>query len=82
MSNGQDFIKRLRGLSELQRKIIVWGITILFGMSLLAWWVPRMSERLHIQQGPSISEQFKIPELQEQLQSIQTPSLPNIPYEQ
>jgi len=82
MSNGQDFIKRLQGLSEFQKKIIVWGVTILFGMSLLAWWIPRMAEQLHIQQGPSISEQFQIQELQEQLQDIPVPSLPDIPYEQ
>lgn len=74
MRNGQDFIKRLRGLPEFQRKIIVWGITVLLGISLLVWWIPKMSERLQMQEGPSVSEQFQLQELQEQLQGI--------PYEQ
>lgn len=83
MRNGQDFIKRLQGLSEFQKKIIVWGITILLGISLLAWWIPRITERIRIQQGPSISEQFQIQELQEQLQDIPIPTLPSdIPYDQ
>lgn len=82
MRNGQDVIKRLRSLSEFQKKIIVWGITILLGISLLAWWIPRLSERLQVQQDSSIGEQLQIQELQEQLQNVPVPSLPpDIPYE-
>ena len=73
------FLERLRGLPDLQKKMIVWGITILIGIGLLAWWIPRISERMQIQQGPSIGEQLRIEELQKQLKDLeaQMPSSSN-----
>jgi len=73
------FLERLRGLPDLQKKMIVWGITILIGIGLLAWWIPRISERMQIQQGPSIGEQLRLDELQEQLKDLeaQMPSSSN-----
>ena len=73
------FLERLRGLPEAQKKMIVWGITIIIGIGLLAWWIPRISERMQIQQGPSIGEQLRLDELQEQLKDLeaQMPSSSN-----
>ena len=73
------FLERLRGLPDLQKKMIVWGITILIGIGLLAWWIPRISERMQIQQGPSIGEQLQFEELQKQLKDLeaQMPSSSN-----
>lgn len=70
MMNGRKFIRRLQGLPEFQKKIIVWGATILLAIALLVWWIPRMSERLEIPQGPSIEEQFQLRELQNQVRNI------------
>ncbi|OHA64514.1 MAG: hypothetical protein A2940_01395 [Candidatus Wildermuthbacteria bacterium RIFCSPLOWO2_01_FULL_48_29] len=73
------FLERLRGLPEAQKKMIVWGITIIIGIGLLAWWIPRISERMQIQQGPSIGEQLQFEELQKQLKDLeaQMPSSSN-----
>ncbi|MBI2098616.1 MAG: hypothetical protein HYT49_03105 [Candidatus Wildermuthbacteria bacterium] len=73
------FLERLRGLSDLQKKMIVWGVTITIGIGLLAWWIPRISERMQIQQGPSIGEQLQFEELQKQLKDLeaQMPSSSN-----
>ena len=65
------FLERLRRLPDLQKKVLVWGITILIGIGLLAWWIPRISERMQIQQGPSIGEQLRIEELQKQLKDLE-----------
>ena len=65
-----NLLQKLQNLPEGQKKIIVWGVTILLGIGLLAWWIPRMSERLRIQGGPDIGEQFRFQELQEQLENI------------
>ncbi len=70
MRSGRDFIKRLQALPEFQKKIIVWGVMVLLALLLLAWWIPRTSERLKIQQGPSIEEQLQLEELQGKLQNI------------
>ena len=65
-----NFLQKLQSLPERQKKIIVWGATILLGIGLLAWWIPRMSERLRIQEGSGFGEQFQLQELQEQLENI------------
>ncbi|HCM36398.1 MAG: hypothetical protein A3J30_00975 [Candidatus Wildermuthbacteria bacterium RIFCSPLOWO2_02_FULL_47_9c] len=65
-----NFLQKLQSLPERQKKIIVWGATILLGIGLLAWWIPRMSERLRIQEGSGLGEQFRFQELREQLENI------------
>ena len=65
-----NFLQKLQSLPERQKKIIVWGATILLGIGLLAGWIPRMSERLRIQEGSGLGEQFRFQELREQLENI------------
>jgi len=57
MTSVQAFLKKMQSLPEFQRKIIVWGATILIGIGLFAWWISRMQQPLEIQQG--LQEQFK-----------------------
>ncbi len=66
----KENLHKLQNQSESQKKMIVWSVTILLGIALLAWWIPRMSERMKIRQGSDIREQLQLQELQEQLHDI------------
>ena len=58
MARGNEILHRLRNLPESQKKIIVWAVTILIGIVMLAWWMPRFGEKIAKSiQGPSIQEQ-------------------------
>lgn len=64
MARGNEILQRLRKLPESQKKIIVWAVTILIGIAMLAWWMPRFGEKISKSiQGPSIQEQLSLPEI-------------------
>lgn len=65
-----NVLKRLQGLPEFQKKVLVWALTIILGIALLAWWIPRTGEQLKIQQSLDVNEQFRLEELREQFERV------------
>ena len=76
MKSARALLERLRALPEFQKIVIVWTATILAGMVLLAWWIPRIAERIQAPQDASLEEQFQLQELQKQFENI--PHIPTI----
>ena len=68
--NPQEVLHKLRSQPDSKKKIIVWGVTILLGIGLLAWWLGSIKNTIGHGQGPSIGEQLQFNELQERLNDI------------
>ena len=61
---------KLQSQPDSKKKIIVWGLTSLLGLGLLAWWLGGIKNTIGRGQGPTIGEQLRIEELQERLNDI------------
>ena len=66
----KEALHKLQSQPDPQKKIIVWGVTILLGIGLLAWWFGSIKNTIGRGQGPSIGEQLQFNELQERLNDI------------
>lgn len=63
----KEALHKLQSQSDSKKKIIVWGITILLGIGLLAWWLGNIKDTIEQGQGLDIGEQLRPEELQERL---------------
>ena len=63
-------LDKLRSLPEGQKKMLAWGVTIAVGLGLLLWWIPNMKNKIEEVGETDVREEFSIPELEEQLNSI------------
>ena len=66
----EEFIKKLRGLPERNKKIILWGVTVLTGILLLVWWIPKVGNDIRDLREIDYREELAIPELEKELQGI------------
>jgi len=66
----EEFIKKLRGLPERNKKLIVWGGAVLTGILLLIWWIPRVGNDIRDLQETDFREELAIPELEKELRGI------------
>ena len=74
----EEYIKKLRGLPEEKKKLILWGSTILIGILLMVWWIPRVGNQIQDLQESDFREEFAIPELEKRLQDIPDITFPVI----
>jgi len=74
----EEYIKKLRGLPEGKKKLILWGGTVLVGILLLVWWIPRVGNQIQDLQESDLREELAIPELEERLQGIPDITFPEI----
>jgi len=63
-------LEKLRSLPEGQRKLILWGVMIVVGVLLALWWIPQIQERFQTVKEADLREEFSIPALEEQLNTI------------
>lgn len=74
----EEYIKKLRGLPEEKKKLILWGGTILIGILLMVWWIPRVGKQIQDLQESDFREELAIPELEKKLQDIPNITFPAI----
>lgn len=72
----KDFIKKIQGLPEKKRKIILWLIISVLGITLFIFYVKNISQRIKSFQERNIIEELKIPSLKEEIESIPKPEMP------
>ncbi len=72
------FLEKLQNLSERKRKIILWSIVIIIGISLFTFYIKNVQQRLKSLRGEEIKEQLKIIELQEKLKRLPKIEMPEI----
>ena len=68
----KEFLQKIQAQPESTRKLIVWVVTIIVGLGLLGWWLPRFGQRLRNIQGLGIPEEFSLPkiDLEKKLQNL------------
>ena len=66
----KEALHKLQSQPDSKKKIIVWGVTILFGIGLFVWWFVNMKNTIEGNQSPTIGEQLQFNELQERLNDI------------
>ena len=59
--NIQEFIKKLQGLPEKQRKIILWTIVVLVGLLLTFIWFKITIKRFEKIKGEEVIKGFNLP---------------------
>ena len=57
------FLDKLQNLPEGQRKLFVWGVTIVIAVGLFSLWVFKAAERLPNIQGANLRETLSFPEI-------------------
>jgi hypothetical protein len=67
----KEVVEKLRGLPEWKRQSILWGVTGILGILLLAWWIADIKNIID-NQSPSLNEQLQLQSLQEDLENIPT----------
>lgn len=70
------FLHKLQNLPESQRRIILWGIVIVIGVGLGAWWVKGVGERLRELKNIDIKKEFPLPHLEEYIPELPQLGLP------
>lgn len=68
--NPKETLHTLQSQPDSKKKIIVWGVTILFGIGLLVWWFGSIKNTIGRNEGPNVGEQLQFNELQERLNDI------------
>ena len=58
-----NFLQKLRNQPERIRKIILWLIIIILGISLLTFWFKNVQEKIKSFQGKEIIKELKLPEI-------------------
>jgi len=66
----KEVLHKLQSQPDSKKKIIVWGITILLAIGLLAWWLGNMKNTIGENEGPTVGEQLQFDKLQEGLNDI------------
>ena len=66
----KEALAKLQSQPDSKKKIIVWGLTLLLGLGLLAWWVGNIKNAIERGQDQAIGEQLQIQELQQRLNDI------------
>jgi hypothetical protein len=57
-----EFLEKLRGLPETQRKLILWAVVIILGLLLFVLWVKNVREKLQSFPREEFKEQIRPPE--------------------
>lgn len=75
-----EFLEKLRGLPQSQRKIILWSVVVVLALILFILWTKNVKKKLESFQGKEVRQQFQVPELP----AIETPQveLPEISEEE
>lgn len=60
-----NFLKKIRNLPESRRKIILWAIVIIIGLSLLSWWVRNYQEKIKSFEMEEFKKELKLPSFEE-----------------
>jgi hypothetical protein len=63
----KNFLNKIRALSENKRKIILWTIVVILGITLFIFYVKGVDKKIKNLQGGLFSSQMKLPELKENL---------------
>ncbi len=72
----KDFIKKIQGLPEKKRKIILWAIILVLGICLSIFYVKNIGRSIKNFQKEKFIEEFKIPSLKEEIENIPKPEMP------
>lgn len=75
----KEFIQKIQSLPEEKRKIILWTIIAVLGISLFIFYVKNISQRIKSFQKEKIIEELKIPSLKKEIESIPKPEMPKMP---
>lgn len=77
-----DFLQKLQSLPESKRKLILWTVVILIGISLSIFYVKSIKQNLENLKVEEIKKQLKIPEFQEKLKEMPKIEIPEISEEE
>lgn len=59
-----NILNKFRSQPERVRKIILWSVVIVLGLSLLTWWVKSIQERLANFESKNFMESLEMPEVE------------------
>ncbi len=69
-----NVFKKVQNLSEGNRKIILWTVVVIVGISLLAWWLGSIEKRLETLQVEELKEQIGLTDFKQEIDKI--PEMP------
>jgi len=76
-----NFLKKIQSLPESTRKIILWSVIIIIGLSLAAWWTKNFQERLKQFKESEFRKEFQLPSLKKELEGLPKVEIPEIKIE-
>ncbi len=73
-----NFLRKLQGLPERGKKIILWAVIIVIGILFLTFYIKDFRQRFKNFNIEELKKEFKIPELQEGLKEMPKFQMPNL----
>ena len=74
----RNFFKKIQGLPESKKKIILWSIVIMLGLILLIWWIKNVQEAIRGFQKEELKKELNVPILEEKLKEMPKIEVPEI----
>ena len=65
-------------MPERKRKIILWSIVIIIGLSLGTWWIKNFQKRLESFEKEKFIEEFGLSKFKEELEGVPKIEIPKI----
>ena len=72
----KDFIKKIQGLPERKRRIILWTIISVLGICLSIFYVKNISKSIKNFQKEELIEELNIPSLKKEIENLPKPETP------
>ena len=73
-----EFLKKLRGQPENIKKIVLWSLVILVGLTLFIFWLNSTKARLRNFQKDNILKDIGVPNLKKEIENIPPIEFPEI----
>jgi mannosyltransferase OCH1-like enzyme len=69
------FLERLQNLPEKKRKMILWTIVAILGISFLLFYIKNIDKKIKGFQKEEFIEGLKLPKFEEEMKSIRSPEI-------
>lgn len=65
-----NFLEKIRSLSQLKRKLILWSLMVLFAAGLIFWFVDSARNRIGNFNGQKFENQLNFPDVSQDLNKV------------
>lgn len=73
-----DFLKKIQQYPEAEKRMIFWGLVVLFGIVFFGLWLSMIKQQVNSLNKDKIRQDLNLPQLEEQFKNMPKLELPKI----